>query len=126
MLFNPEIDAMPIIGCDRWSSNSVERILPGLDSDNSSQDFLISFFPTPGFFGEPPAEGPELFIEISGTIAILTWNGPADAAWRIYSDTVPYFAPAPENFLAEVVNANSFYLPVSEAMRYFRVTEVLE
>ena len=124
--FNTDLDAEPIIGCDRWSSNSIERILPGMDSNNSSQDFMILFHPTPGYFGTPPVEGPELFIEIVGTIAILSWDGPADCTWRIYSETDPYFTPTPENFLAEVVNTTNYYLPITEEQRYFRVTEVLE
>ncbi len=124
--FNPDIDASPIVGCDRWTSNSVERIFPGYDNDDSSQDFMILFFPTPGYHGSPPPEGPELAIEVTPTVAILTWTGPPDATWRVYSDTIPYFLPAAETFLAEVVGTNAFYLPVTEAQRYFQVTQVLE
>ncbi len=97
-----------------------------MDSDNSSQDFIILFHPTPGYSGTPPVEGPELSVEVIGGIIVLSWNGPGNATWRVYSETEPYFVPAPENFLAEVINTNNYYLPVSEEQRYFRVTQVLE
>jgi hypothetical protein len=67
-----------------------------------------------------------LTIETIGTIAILSWDGPADATWRVYSETDPYFVPAPENFLAEVHNTNNYYLQVGEQQRYFQVTQILE
>jgi hypothetical protein len=37
------------IGCTRYSGRSVERREPGLDTNNSTSDFLLTSPPTPGY-----------------------------------------------------------------------------
>jgi hypothetical protein len=37
------------IGCTRYSGQSVERREPGLDTNNSTADFLLTLHPTPGY-----------------------------------------------------------------------------
>ena len=47
-ILNDVIDSGYVVGLDRWTGHSAERIYPGYDTNNSGVDFVILNTPTPG------------------------------------------------------------------------------
>jgi hypothetical protein len=47
-ILNDVIDSGCVVGLERWTGYSIERINPGYDTNNSSVDFVILNRPTPG------------------------------------------------------------------------------
>ena len=47
-ILNDVIDSGYVVGLDRWTGHSAERLYPGYDTNNSGRDFVILNTPTPG------------------------------------------------------------------------------
>jgi hypothetical protein len=48
-ILSDRIDSGFVLGLERWTGHSAERISPGYDTNNSSVDFVILNNPTPGY-----------------------------------------------------------------------------
>lgn len=104
---------------ERWTSMSVERREPGLDSGNSTDDFVILEHPTPGFWDVRP----ELFIQVEGGSANLFWTPIGGSLFRLEQSPQPLFTD--EGMITSTTLSDTTYtIPVADPPRFFRVFRI--
>ena len=95
---------------------SIERVTPGFDTDNSTNDFHILESPTPGYCGQHP----RLTIMIRDGFIHLDWTPVGATQFRLEYSIDPLFAD--EAAVTSVsLSDTTLTLPIQQTRQFYRV-----